>query len=369
MHRRLKPSRAQTRQLDGPGQAQARAAQASSLNADTNEIPAPGPALDRWVEAQRPARAPVDPNRPYGFFVEIERSASGEVESGATILLINRECPWRCVMCDLWKHTTQQPVPGGAIPGQIRYALDQLQAQAQPQLRWIKLYNSGSFFDPKAIPPADYPAIAHILNTGCGQGTPFSRVIVECHPALVGQRVLRFRDVLAGRLEVAMGLETAHPQVLARLNKRMTLDMFARASAFLRGAGVDLRAFVLVQPPFLAEAEALEWTQRSIEFAFACGASVVCLIPTRPGNGALEALAVRGQFKPPSLGMLEQALDWGVRYGRGRVFADLWDLHRFNRCTTCFEPRRQRLAHINATQQPAPPVRCPVCSSASGTAE
>ncbi len=30
-----------------------------------------------------------------------------------------------------------------------------------------------------------------------------------------------------GKLEVAMGLETAHPEILERLNKRMTLTMFA----------------------------------------------------------------------------------------------------------------------------------------------
>ena len=35
--------------------------------------------------------------------------------------------------------------------------------------------------------------------------------------------------MLRGQLEVALGLETVHPEVLARLNKQMTLDDFARA--------------------------------------------------------------------------------------------------------------------------------------------
>jgi len=87
----------------------------------------------------------------------------------------------------------------------------------------------------------------------------FERVIVECHPALIGDPAVRFRDSVNGRLEVAMGLETAHPEVLARLNKRMTLDQFARAAEFLRGHDIALRVFILVKPPFLDEAEALEW--------------------------------------------------------------------------------------------------------------
>ena len=85
-----------------------------------------------------------------------------------------------------------------------------------PRASHLKLYNAGSFFDPRAIPPEEYPAIARLA-------APFRRTIVECHPALVGPRCLAFRDLLSGRLEVAMGLETAHPEVLERLNKRMTL--------------------------------------------------------------------------------------------------------------------------------------------------
>ena len=39
--------------------------------------------------------------------------------------------------------------------------------------------------------------------------------------------------MINGRLEIAMGLETVHPEVLRRLNKRMTLDDFERATTFL----------------------------------------------------------------------------------------------------------------------------------------
>src|SRR5262249_18519997 len=198
---------------------------------------------------------------------------------------------------------------------------------ACPALRQIKLYNSGSFFDPRAIPPEDYVAIADRVRE-------FERVIVECHPALVGESALRFRDLLLPsndrpRLEVAMGLETAHPDVLEKLNKRMTLELFRGAAGFLRENNIALRVFVLVKPPFLDETEALHWAQRSIDFAFDCGATV-SLIPTRFGNGALEFLAERGEFSPPKLSTLEQAADYGVGLRRGRVFAGLWDLEKLS---------------------------------------
>ena len=304
---------------------------------------------DRWILSRRPERNTVDPFRPHAFIAEQERAESGEIVSVATIFLTNRECPWRCLMCDLWRNTLAESVPPGAIPAQMDVALANL-----PPARQLKLYNSGSFFDPRAIPPEDFPDIAERARS-------FDRVIVECHPALVGEAALRFRDLLDGRLEVAMGLETAQPEVLARLNKRMTLDQFARAAKFLRDHDIALRVFILVKPPFLDEAEALEWARRSLDFAFDCGAGVASLIPTRLGNGALEALAEQGEFSPPKLATLEEAAVYGVSLKRGRVFADLWDLEKFSTCPECFAARRQRLERMNFTQIVEPSAVCSRC--------
>ncbi|MES1244257.1 MAG: radical SAM protein [Acidobacteriota bacterium] len=315
--------------------------------------PYPERAADRdaWILARRDdsARAALDPRRPYAFLVEDERAEDGEVVPVATLFLTNRECPWRCLMCDLWQSTLTEKLPPGAIPEQIDHALANL-----PPARQIKLYNSGSYFDPNAIPVEDDEAVAARVRH-------FERVIVESHPALVGERCLRLRDLVQpAQLEVAMGLETVHPVAGPRLNKRMTLDGFARAADFLRDNGIALRVFILVKPPFLDEAEGLEWALRSLDFAFDCGATVAALIPTRFGNGAMESLGKQGLFSPPRLATLEAALAAGIEKKRGRVFADLWDLERFSDCPHCFEARAERLRILNLTQTvPAlPPCKC-----------
>jgi radical SAM enzyme (TIGR01210 family) len=269
-------------------------------------------------------------------------------------------------MCDLWKTALPNPLPAGAIVEQVDAGLDELRKQllesGGDQPRQIKLYNGGSFFDAGAIPPSDYTAIAARVRD-------FDRVVVECHPALVGRRTWEFRDLLgAGNLpptllEVAMGLETAHPSVLEKLNKRMTLEQFARAAHLLSQEGVALRVFVLVQPPFMPAAESLEWAGRSIDFAFQCGATVVSLIPTRDGNGAMETLARRGLYQPPSLATLESALAYGIQLRQGRVFADLWDTARFSRCASCAKRRIERLHQINLCQEVLPSINCEVCRS------
>ena len=283
---------------------------------------------DRWIVARRGERAELDPRRPWSFFVEEERSKDGEVVPVATVFLTNRECPWRCLMCDLWKNTLAESAPSGAIPEQIDYALGRL-----PAARQIKLYNSGSFFDPRAIPVGDYPAIAERVRS-------FERVIVENHPALVGEAAVRFRDLVGRPLEIAMGLETVHPEILQKLNKRMTVEQFRGASDFLRANGIDLRVFILVKPPFMREEEAVEWAARSVDFAFDCGATAITLIPTRGGNGAVEELG----FAPPRLETLEAAFEYGLGLRRGRVFVDLWDVRSDD------PARLERLRELNLRQ-------------------
>ena len=308
---------------------------------------------DAWILSRRPERNDVDPFRPYAFLVEDERAASGEIVPVATIFLTNRECPWRCLMCDLWRNTLTESVPAGAIPTQIDYALQRLGAARQ-----IKLYNSGSFFDPKAIPVADYAAIAERV-------AGFERVIVECHPALVGETCINFNDRIAGTLEVAMGLETAHPEILEQLNKRMSLKQFEHAAQFLGKNNIDLRVFILVKPPFMEEEEALQWAARSLEFAFGCGATAATLIPTRGGNGAMEELAGAGLFSPPKLATLEAAMANGIAMKKGRVFADLWDVRRTASCETCTQLRIARLHAMNLQQCVLPPVQCERCGGLS----
>jgi len=266
------------------------------------------------------------------------------------VFLTNRECPWRCLMCDLWRNTLAEATPPGVILRQIRSAV-----AALPPARWIKLYNAGSFFDTQAIPTREIAAIADELAR-------YDRVIVESHPALVGDRCADLAARLPGRLEVAMGLETIHPEILPRLNKRMSLAQFREAAAFLREREIALRAFVLVGLPWLAPREAVEWAVRSAEFAFECGARAVTLIPTRTGNGAMDALEAAGEFTPPTLGQLEQALSGALGLCRGLVFADLWDLARWRRCPVCSSERERRLEAMNRRQEATPPVACPICA-------
>jgi radical SAM enzyme (TIGR01210 family) len=317
-------------------------------------FPASHGARERFIAARRPDKNVLDPFRPYGFFIEDEAIAPGIPFPVATILLTNKECAYRCTMCDLWKNTLDAPTPRGAVPEQIRFALERM-----PGATHVKIYNSGSFFDRAAVPPADHEAIAELLKA-------FDRVVVECHPDLVGDNVLRFRDLLGGpELEVAIGLETAHEEALEKLNKGMTARDFETAGRFLVSHGLRLRSFVLVGVPFLRREEWAAATRASIDVSFSAGAEIVSLIPTRLGNGTLEELQRTGDFTPPTLRDLERALEdflegeEGKGDARGLVFADVWNADALQAPACCAAARIERLRTMNTLQR-NPPLPLPL---------
>ena len=300
----------------------------------------------KWIVSNRGKKNTVDPSRPYFWLVEKECSISGEIEDTAIIFLTNKECSFHCLMCDLWKNTTDRSVPAGDIPDQIEWALEQM-----PEVKHLKLYNSGSFFDERAIPEADYKRIASLISS-------FETVIVESHPKLINEKCLRFRDMLKPELQVAIGLETVHPEILQKLNKQMTLEDFNNSVSYLTQNGIRSRAFVLLRPPFLSESEGVYWAKRSIDFAFDVGVESCVVIPVRADNGAMDLLMENGDFSLPNIHSLETVLEYGIELHAGRVFADVWDLGLFSSCKICFDQRVSRLTAMNLSQSLADRVKC-----------
>jgi len=156
--------------------------------------------------------------------------------------------------------------------------------------------------------------------------------------------------MLIPKLEVAIGLETVHPEILRKLNKRMTLHDFRNAVEYLNQNGIRSRAFILLRPPFMLEEEGIEWAKMSIDYAFKAGVECCIVIPVRAGNGAMDILMEKGDFKIPDIKSLEIVLEYGIGLKAGRVFADVWDIGLFSQCKKCIDQRTKRLISMNLNQ-------------------
>jgi len=310
-------------------------------------------AEDRRIRSLRPARPPVDPWLAHGSILEDERGPGGVLERSLTVFLAGAECPFTCSFCDLWRWTVDGPTPPGALPAQLARVLHALERPVPDRL---KLYNASNFFDRRAVPAVDVPAIAQLAH-------PFAAVTVESHANTLGPLTLEFARLIPGRLEVAVGLETIHPVAARHLNKRLDPAQFDRAAAFLAEHGIDLRVFVLLGAPYVEPEESVEWTVRTAEYAARRGATRIALIPVRGGNGEMERLAALGRFVPPGLPQLEAALDRCLGLAPVLVAADLWDIDHLPACAECRPRRIERLRRLNLTGGPEAPVACHACGA------
>ncbi|HTK49053.1 MAG TPA: hypothetical protein VL328_13850 [Gemmatimonadaceae bacterium] len=314
-----------------------------------------GTADDRRIRSLRPAKPYVDPYRAHGTLLEEERRPGGRIERALTVFLAGAECPFTCSFCDLWRYTIEGPTPAGALTRQLERALASIEGPAPDRL---KLYTASNFFDRRAVPPEDLDDLARL-------SAPFAGVTVESHARTIGDGAHAFARRLDGRLEVAMGLETVHPVASARINKRLDSAQFDRAAQRLHDDDIDLRVFVLLGAPHVPAAESVTWTSRTVAHAVDRGAKTVSIIPVRGGNGELERLQALGEFAPPTLAELEDALDAGLGFARDAVVtADLWDAERLPGCTRCRAARIARLARVNVTGRAEPRVVCAECAAA-----
>lgn len=311
-------------------------------------------AADRRIRSLRPPKANVSPHEPQGALFEKERRPDGKIEQALTVFLTGAECPFTCSFCDLWQWTIDGPTSTGALTSQLESVL---KAFDDPVRDRLKLYNASNFFDQRAVPSEDLPAIAELT-------APFAGVTVESHATTIGPQTLAFARQIPGRLEVAVGLETIHPAAAAQLNKRLDLARFDWAARFLSENGVDLRVFVLLGAPYVPADESVAWTVRTVDYAVERGASVVSIIPVRGGNGEMERLQALGHFAPPTLSELEVALDRSMQFRSTVVTADLWDVERLPACEACRSERIERLRRLNVSGNAEPRIACAMCGAA-----
>jgi len=253
---------------------------------------------------------PVDESVANGVFCEPELTRNGIVEDHNIILTTNKECPFKCVMCDLWQNTLDYKVEEGVVAKQVHVALETL-----PVAKHLKLYNAGTFFDRQSIPKQDTFDIADMIHL-----RGYETLIVEAHPKVIGASCFEFAEYLQPQLDVAMGLETVDPNVLPRLNKNMTLDDFNRATTNLLEHDIFVRAFILLRTPWQNEEEGVHWAKESIDFAQSIGVECCTVIPLRP-NTRIEDI----EFDPPLPESLDEVVAYGQAKNKGRVFGDTWN--------------------------------------------
>jgi hypothetical protein len=226
----------------------------------------------------------------------------GAVLECLTVIFRTAGCYWnRCLMCG-YRH---ERYAGELSPeSQERNLLSQLasvQEQHKPgEYQMVKIFTSGSFFDPREIPPAVRARIADAFSGKI--------VIAETRPEFVHEEYIT--PFLSGiddgtwkiPLICAVGLETSDDRIREKcIRKGFLFSDFTAASARARESGAGVKAYLLFKPLFLTEREAIEDMKRSIRDVSG-QAEMISVNPcTVQRRTELEWYWKRGAYRPPYL--------------------------------------------------------------------
>ncbi|NPB02469.1 MAG: archaeosine biosynthesis radical SAM protein RaSEA [Methanopyri archaeon] len=164
----------------------------------------------------------------------------------------------------------------------------------------VKIFTSGSFLDPEEVPPDVRRGILARL----ADDPDVSEVCFESRPEFVRPEILEeVAEVLGGKpFEVGIGLETADDGLRELLRKDVTREEFEEAVENVKEAGGIAKAYVLLKPPFLSEAEAVLDCVESCLYAWDVGCERVSVCPMTVHAGTpVERWWRAGLYRPPWL--------------------------------------------------------------------
>lgn len=218
-----------------------------------------------------------------------------------TIIFKTAGCSWnRCRMCG-YRHERYPKVSEAELNERMMRQLAWVKANyADGEYQMVKIFTSGSFFDPDEVPAAFRTAVAEAFSG--------KLVIAETRPEYVNAGILEeFMDALDGGefktpLYVAVGLETTNDYIREKcIDKGFSFADFRRAAAEARSVGAGVKGYLLMKPLFLTEREAIDDMLTSIAEA-APYTDMISMNPcTVQSRTEVERFWKQGAYRPPYL--------------------------------------------------------------------
>jgi len=218
-----------------------------------------------------------------------------------TVILKTGGCAWsRCRMCS-YRHERFTGLSAQDLSSRLIEQLSYIRSHAdlrKPEL--VKIYTSGSFFDPGEVPHEVRSAAAALFRG--------KMIIAETRPEYVDAGVLEdFSSQIDDGtweqpLSVAIGVETSNDAIREKsIQKGFSWAQFLHAVHEARRAGAGVKGYLLMKPPFLTEKEAVQDMQRSIA-DLSPQTHLISLNPCSVQRQTeLERLWKQGEYRPPYL--------------------------------------------------------------------
>lgn len=241
-----------------------------------------------------------NPKKPLASWRGKERYEGGILEC-LTVIFESGGCSYAaCRMCS-YRHERYTDAGCDALLGHLRSQLAWVMGQYDPdEYRMVKIFTSGSFFDPREVPPAFLSDVASAFRGRL--------VIAETRPEFVTEEAVGpFMGALDDGswktpLFCAIGVETSSDVIRDKcINKGFTFRDFTDAVLRARKAGAGIKGYLLLKPLFLTEGEAVADMKTSITDILPYTDMVSMNPCTVQRNTELEYYWKRHAYRPPYL--------------------------------------------------------------------
>jgi radical SAM enzyme (TIGR01210 family) len=231
-----------------------------------------------------------DLTRPVAVWRSRDLLKDRPVES-LTVILRTKGCRWRrCTMCGY----AIEGAPSSAedLIAQFRRALQSL----SPEVRMIKIYTSGSFLDSGEVPLKARDMILNLV-----QSSDIERLVVESRPEhITSESIGALLSYV--QTEFAIGLETSNDLIRTHaIGKGFSFQEFVAASHLVHDLGGFVKAYLLLKPPLLSEAEAIRDAIASAREARGYADILSLNLCNVQRDTTLERLWEQGGYRPPWL--------------------------------------------------------------------
>ncbi|HIH69127.1 MAG TPA: archaeosine biosynthesis radical SAM protein RaSEA [Methermicoccus shengliensis] len=198
-----------------------------------------------------------------------------------------------CTMCGYIRDCATTPPTSSELVRQMERALSKAPSGAFV----LKLYTSGSFFDPTEVPEEARRTILRM----CAHER-VERLVVETRCELATKNVLEEAASIMPRLEIAIGLESASDAVRGEcIGKGTTFSDYEAAVMRASALGIPTKTYLLLKPPFLSEGEAMQDVLSSIEKVAPLSRRISVNLCNVQRGTLVERLWRRGEYRPPWL--------------------------------------------------------------------
>ena len=208
-------------------------------------------------------------------------------------------CAWAreggCTICDYGGYNGH--VESDLLVQQASQLLDEWGPEHE-----IALSALGSFFDDRELAPDARKGIIEAVRAR----QSIDLFSVESRPDTISRAKVREAvDILGPSItfEIGLGLESVNDLVRnVCVNKGLTLSRFEESVRDILASGAKACAHVLLKPPFLTEAEAIDDAVASINYADSIGVRRIVLMVCNVKDGTLPHwLWERGKYRSPWL--------------------------------------------------------------------